>query len=58
MCLSLGETGGLTVVGLLQLDGWDVSVDLEQPVAVEPVDPVQPGRFDVLDGPSGAAAAD
>jgi hypothetical protein len=45
-------------VGVFELDGWEVAVDLEQPVLVEPVDPGQGGGFDVFDGAPGAAAAD
>ena len=48
----------MTVVRLLELDGWQVAVDLEQPVSVEPVDPVQCCCFDVFDGAPGAAPAD
>ena len=29
----------MTVVRLFQVDRWEVAVDLEQPVVVEPVDP-------------------
>ena len=43
----------MTVVRLLELDGWQVAVDLEQPVPVEPVDPVQCCCFDVFDGAPG-----
>ena len=54
----LGEAGGLTVVRLLELDRWEVAVDLEQPMPVEPADPAEGGGSDVLDGAPGAAAAD
>ena len=47
----------LTVVGLLQLDGRNIAVDLEEPVLVEPVDPVQGGGFQLVDGAPGATTA-
>jgi len=43
---------------LLELDRWEVAVDLEQPMPVEPADPAEGGGSDVLDGAPGAAAAD
>jgi hypothetical protein len=36
----------LTVVGLLQLDEWDVAVVFVEPAVVEPVDVVQGGDLD------------
>jgi hypothetical protein len=43
----------LTVVGLLELDGWNVSVLLLEPGVVKPVDVVQGGDLDLLDGYQG-----
>jgi hypothetical protein len=40
----------VAVVSLFQLDGWDVSAVFEQPPMVEPVDVLQDGDLDLLDG--------
>jgi hypothetical protein len=48
----------LTLVRLLQLDQWEMTVDLEEPVVVGSGDPIEAGGFDMFDGAPGAAAAD
>jgi hypothetical protein len=47
----LGESGQLTVVGGLEFDGRDVAAGLEQAAVVEPVDVLEGGDLDLLDGP-------
>jgi hypothetical protein len=44
----LGETGSVSVVSLLGLDGGQVLDRLVGPLGVEPVDPVQGGCLDVV----------
>lgn len=46
----LGESGLLTVVGGFKFGGRDVAADLEQATVVEPVDVLQGGDLDLLDG--------
>lgn len=41
----------VTVVGLLEFDGWDVAAVLVQAAVVIPVDPFQHGDLDLLGGP-------
>ena len=53
----LGEGGVLAVVRGLKLDGWDVSAGFEQSALVEPVDVLEGGDLDLLDGPPGSALA-
>jgi len=48
----------LTVVDLFDFDGWKITVDFEQPVMVEPVDVVQGGGLDLLDGVPRASRLD
>jgi hypothetical protein len=48
----------LTVVGLLKLDWCDVSVLFVEPGVVEPVDVVQGGDLDFLDGLAGLVGID
>jgi len=40
----------LSVVGGLQIDGWDVAAVFVEATVVEPVDPFGGGQFDLLDG--------
>jgi len=47
----LDEGGVLTVTGLLEFDGRDVAARLEQAAVVDPVDVLQGGDVDLLDGP-------
>ena len=46
------------VVGLLQLDRWDVAAILEQAGGVEPVDPFGGGVFDLVDAAPRALVPD
>jgi len=50
--------GLLTVVRVLEFDGWDVAAGLEQAAVVEPVDVLQSGDLDLLDRPPGPAGLD
>ena len=40
----------LSVIGCLQIDGWDVAAVFVEAAVVEPVDPFGGGQFDLLDG--------
>ena len=46
------------VMGLLQLDGWNVAAVLEQAGGVEPVDPFRGGVLDLVDAAPRAEASD
>ena len=50
MCRDLGGEGGdRTVVGVLELDGWNVAAGAVQPAVVEPVDVLHGGELDVVE---------
>ena len=40
----------MTVVGFLEFDRWDVAAGLKQAAVVEPVDVLEGGDLDLLDG--------
>ena len=40
----------LSVIGCLQIDGWDVAAVFVEAAVVEPVNPFGGGHLDVLDG--------
>jgi hypothetical protein len=46
----LGEGGVLTVVRVLEFDRWDIAAGFEQAAVVEPVDVLECGDLDLLDG--------
>jgi hypothetical protein len=46
---------GLSLIGPLQFDGWDVPAVLVEAAVVEPVDPFRGGQFDCFNGPPGLA---
>ena len=48
----------MSVVGGLELGGWDVAAVLVEAAVVEPVDPLGGGDLDVIDGPPGPARFD
>ena len=41
----------MTVVGVLEFDGWDVAGGAVQAAVVEPVDVLEGGDLDLFDGP-------
>ena len=48
----------LSVIGCLQIDGWDVAAVFVEAAVVEPVDPFGGGQLDLLDRPPGLAGFD
>ena len=46
----------LSVIGCLQIDGWDVAAVFVEAAVVEPVDPFGGGQLDLLNGPPGVCA--
>ena len=56
--VGLGEGGLLTVVGSLEFGRWDVAAGFEKTPVVEPVDVLEGGDFDLLDGAPRAARFD
>ena len=52
------EGGAAMVVGLLEFGWRDVAAGLEQAAVIEPVDPLQGGDLDLLNGPPRAARLD
>ena len=48
----------LTVVGGFEFGGWDVAAGLEKASVVEPVDVLEGGDLDLLDGPPRSAGFD
>jgi hypothetical protein len=54
----LGEGGLLTVVGGVEFGGWDVATGFEQPAVVEPVDVLEGGDLDLVDGAPRPAGLD
>jgi hypothetical protein len=54
----LGEGGDLTVVGILQFGGRNVTARFIEPLVVEPVHVFQSGELDLLGGAPGPARLD
>jgi hypothetical protein len=48
----------LSVIGRLQIDGWDVAAVFVEAAVVKPVDPFGGGQLDLLDGAPGLARFD
>ena len=48
----------LSVIGRLQIDGWDVPAVFVEAAVVEPVDPFGGRQLDFFDGPPGLARSD